>query len=71
MVLVQGNDFWVGVELFWMFSTSPEDIAIQPIIGPPVVSECQDDLGTSFVCVSYDLVQSSEGFLVVLTCEQP
>ena len=70
MVLVQGDDFWVGVELFWVFTTCPEDIAIQPIICPPVVCECQDDLGTSFVCISYDLIQSFEGLLVVLACEE-
>ena len=70
VVLVQGDDFWIGVELFWVLSTSPEDITIQAIICPPVVSKCQDDLGTSLVCISYDLVQSLEGLFVVLTCEQ-
>lgn len=40
MVLVQLNDSWVDEEVFWVLSTTPDDIAIQPISRPPVVCQC-------------------------------
>ena len=56
MVLVELNDCWVDKEFFWMLSPTPEDVAIQSISSSPVVCQCQDELHTSLVCLSYDLI---------------
>ena len=70
VVLVQLDDVGVDVELFWVLSTSPDDIAVQAISCSPVVSQSQDELHTCLVCFSNDLIQSFERCLIVLTCRQ-
>ena len=70
MVLVQLNHCWVDVELFWVLSTTPEDVAIQSISCSPVVCQSQDELDPGLVCFSYDLIKGFEGSLIVLTCRQ-